>query len=320
MDSPETPRYDIISDEGVAHDAPARAEEACLEELVDGEREHRVSLPLRIMVGLLKRTHPVEDTADYSGMGGLERFVAQKVKRPLARPADCILRPALGFLVRGIVGSTSGDIQSDAASYLEKELGIKETPLEYTRTNLVMGFTYGAVYQTMLTTGLLTIPAALALPTGLASLVAIASPIIYIADNIRRLFLYSRKMPSGPIYFEAAWWARKQLQTRVLAPAKEFYAEHLAPRIEPWYAEHVAPLVDGARGFIDGVKGFYTERIVPLMDRAMGFYDEHIWPALPAFLKAGDISDGITGDTIVPVPEVVPLPVPAPSSSEKNPP
>ncbi len=274
-DSPETLPYDTVSDASGKAAEPGLEEvvagETAGEDFIDGEREHRVSLPLRIMVGLLKRTHPVEDTADYSGMGGLERFVAQKVKRPLAEPRNRILRPALGVLVRGIVGSTSGEIQSDAASYLEKELGIKETPLEYTRTHLVMGFTYGAVYQTMLTTGLLTIPAALALPTGLASLVAIATPIIYIADNIRRLFLYSQKKPSGPIYFEAGWWAKKQFETRVLAPAKEFYAAHVAPRLEPWYAEHIAPLVDG-------VKGFYEARVKPALACARDFLDERIIP------------------------------------------
>ena len=241
-------------------------------------------------------------------MGGFEGFVAQKVKRPLAEPRNRILRPVLGFLVRGIVGSTSGEIQTDAASYLEKELGIKETPLEYTRTNLVMGFTYGAVYQISLTTGLLTIPAALALPTGLASLVAIAAPIIYLADNIRRLFLYSQKKPSGPIYFEAGWWAKRQLETHAFAPAKEFYAAHVAPRLEPWYAEHIAPLVEGARGF-------YEARIRPALSCARDFLDEHI---VPLFDRQHNLPflDGPAADAPVPAPLLLPAPASAPGEQE----
>ena len=181
---------------------------------------------MRQMVALLKHTRTI-DARDYSQMPLLERIVEKYLKRPM----DFLLKPLLGFYVRSWVGSTSGEVMSSAASYLEAEMGEKENPLSYTRNSLAFSLTYGLGATALISLLGVHVPRLLEFPQQLAHTIAIVNPVLYAGDLVRRLWLYSQGTPSGTIYFETGWWLRSQVRQRIVEPVRAFYRSAVQPMV-----------------------------------------------------------------------------------------
>lgn len=224
--------------------------------------EYKPNPLMKGLVAVLRDTSTPVDHIDYSEMKKLERFVRKYIIRPITKPKDYLLTPLAGFGVRVMVGSTSGDIMTEAAEYLEKELGIKETPLEYTRNNLISCLTLGVA----MTLGLMgigfTMPTIIPTSAALAPILSIVNPIAYAGDMIRRLWLYSQKKPSGPWLFEGAWWAKNKIKQYVVPPLKRAYDTYVAPAV-------------------DKMKQFYTEKVEPQFEHLQYFNN----PLNPSFYQ-----------------------------------
>ncbi len=229
-------------------------EERDLDELL---KDYKPSWLMKGIVDILKKTHLGE--VDYSEMGVYETFVTKYVKRPTTS--------VLGFLARAVaVGGTSGDIMRNASMYLEKELGIKETPLEYTRNSLIFCGTYGLTMTAALMTGAIVMPALPFVPAVVAGYFAAVNPFIYVGDLFRRTYLYSQGKPSGPIYFEMGWWAKNQIQDHIIKPTKELYQTKIQPALSEFYDNKIAPAWDKAREW-------YIDNIQPKFDKVKGYFD-----------------------------------------------
>lgn len=255
-----------------AEACPAPPQDESLEEIVS---EYKPSLLTKGLVAVLRGTSIPVDTTDYSEMGSLERFFRKYIVRPITRPKDYILTPFAGFWLRVLVGGTSGGIMTEAAGYLEKELGIKETPLEYTRNNLLICLTAGAV-MTLGMSGLgfslpVLVPASAAVGPVFGSL----NPLIYASDIIRRLWLYSQKKPSGPWMFEAGWWAKNRVTQYVVEPLKEYVSETLVPKLKHAYETRIVPPVEK-------MKRFWTERIEPQLQYFSSPFSPSFYQTFPA--------------------------------------
>lgn len=243
-----------------------------LEEIVS---EYKPNLLMRGLVAVLKGTSIPVDTTDYSEMEGLERFFRKHIVRPITRPKDYLLTPFAGFWLRTLVGGTSGEIMTDAATYLEKELGIKETPLEYTRNNLICCLTVGAVTTLGLSTLGFSLPMLVPMSAAFAHTFAVVNPFLYVGDILRRLWLYSQKKPSGPWMFEAGWWAKNKVTQYVVDPLKEYVSETLVPKLKHAYETRIVPAVEN-------VKRFWTERIEPQLQYFSNPFSPSFYLPLPA--------------------------------------
>lgn len=209
--------------------------------------EYRPNLLLKGLVAVLKGTSTPVDHTDYSQMKNLERIARKYIVRPFTRPKDYLLTPLAGSGVRVLVGATSGDLMTEAASYLEKELGIKETPLEYTRNNLIFNLTAGLVMMLGLIGIGISIPAIIPTSAALAPILSIVNPLIYTSDMTRRLWLYSQKKPSGPWLFEAIWWAKDKVKQYAVPPLRRAYENHVTPaveRVKQFYTENLRPKLE----------------------------------------------------------------------------